>query len=177
VTGGMAAPSRYLYGPRTAFGLVVVAIVCIADQASKIWLLDVFRLGERGVVHVMPYFDLVLTWNKGISYGWFQQEGPFGQGALLAFKVLAVALLWIWLARASSRMAALSLGLIIGGAIGNAVDRLIHGAVLDFALLYAQTATWRFNWYVFNLADVAIVAGVIGLLYESLWGDSAPKAP
>jgi signal peptidase II len=173
----MAAPPRYLFGPLTAFGLVVVVIVCIADQASKIWLLDVFRLGDKGVVHIMPYFDLVLTWNKGISYGWFQQEGPFGQGALLAFKVLAVSLLWIWLARAPSRLAALSLGLIIGGAIGNAVDRLIHGAVLDFALLYAQTATWRFNWYVFNLADVAIVAGVIGLLYESFWGDSAPKAP
>jgi signal peptidase II len=173
----MAAPSRYLSGPRTAFGLVVVVIVCLADQASKIWLLDVFRLGDRGVVPIMPYFDLVLTWNKGISYGWFQQEGPLGQGALLAFKVVAVALLWIWLARTTARLPALSLGLIIGGAIGNAVDRLIHGAVLDFALLYAQTATWRFNWYVFNLADVAIVAGVIGLLYESLWGNNAPKAP
>jgi len=177
VTGVTEAPSRYLSGPRTAFGLVVVVIVCLADQASKIWLLEVFRLGDRGVVHIMPYFDLVLTWNKGISYGWFQQEGPFGQGALLVFKVLAVALLWIWLARTTARLPALSLGLIIGGAIGNAVDRLIHGAVLDFALLYAQTATWRFNWYVFNLADVAIVAGVIGLLYESLWGNSAPKAP
>jgi signal peptidase II len=173
----MTAPPRYLFGRYTAFGLAVVAIVCLADQASKLWLLDVFGLGDRGVVQIAPFFDLVLTWNKGISYGWFQQEGPFGQGALLAFKVLAVALLWIWLARASSRLPALSLGLIIGGAIGNAVDRLIHGAVLDFALLYVQGATWRFNWYVFNLADVAIVAGVIGLLYESFWGDSAAKAP
>ena len=86
-------------------------------------------------------------------------------------------LLWIWLARASGRLAALSLGLIIGGAIGNAIDRLIHGAVLDFALLYVQGATWRFNWYVFNLADVAIVAGVIGLLYESLWGIAPQKRP
>jgi signal peptidase II len=173
----MAAPARYLFGPLSAFGLVAVAIVCLADQASKFWLLDVYGLADRGVVQVAPYVDLVLTWNKGISYGWFQQEGPFGQGALLAFKALAVALLWMWLARTSSRLAALSLGLIIGGAVGNATDRLIHGAVLDFVLLYAQSATWRFNWYVFNLADVAIVAGVIGLLYESIWGDGAPKAP
>jgi len=119
----------------------------------------------------------VLTWNTGISYGWFQQEGPFGQGALLALKVVAVALLWIWLAKASSRLSAISLGLIIGGAIGNGIDRLAYGAVVDFVLLHMETATWRFNWYVFNLADVAIVAGVIGLLYESLAGDSAPKAP
>ena len=173
----MAAPSRYLFGPRTTFGLVVVAIVCLADQASKLWLLDVFRLGDRGVVQIAPFFDLVLTWNKGISYGWFQQEGPFGQWALLTLKVVAVALLWIWLARAPSRLSALALGLIIGGAIGNGIDRLIYGAVADFVLLHAETATWRFNWYVFNLADVAIVAGVAGLLYESFWGNSAPKAP
>jgi signal peptidase II len=173
----MAASSRYLFGPLSWFGLVVVAIVCAADQASKFWLLNVFGLADRGVVKFAPFVDLVLAWNTGISFSWFQQEGEFGQGALLAFKAIAVALLWIWLARASSRLPALSLGLIIGGAIGNAVDRVIHGAVLDFVLLYLQTATWRFNWYVFNLADVAIVAGVIGLLYESLWGDSAPKAP
>jgi signal peptidase II len=90
---------------------------------------------------------------------------------------VAVALLWVWLARTPWRLSALSLGLIIGGAIGNAIDRLAYGAVADFVLLHAETADWRFNWYVFNLADVAIVAGVIGLLYESLTRDSAPKAP
>jgi signal peptidase II len=171
------AVQRYLFGPFSTFGFVAGALVCLADQASKFWLLNVFGLADRGIVPLAPFIDLVLTWNKGISYGWFQQEGPFGQGALLAFKTLAIALLWIWLARTSSRLSALSLGLIIGGAVGNAIDRLIHGAVLDFVLLYAQTATWRFNWYVFNLADVAIVAGVVGLLYESIWGDGAPKAP
>ena len=173
----MQAPSRMFWGPLTALGLTAAAITSVLDQASKLWLLKVFGLADRGVVEVMPFVELVLTWNTGISYGWFQQEGPFGQGALLALKVVAVALLWIWLAKASSRLSAVALGLIIGGAIGNGIDRLIHGAVVDFVLLYLQTATWRFNWYVFNLADVAIVAGVIGLLYESLMGDSAPKAP
>ena len=173
----MQAPSRMFWGPLTALGLTAAAITSVLDQASKLWLLKVFGLADRGVVEVMPFVELVLTWNTGISYGWFQQEGPFGQGALLALKVVAVALMWIWLAKASSRLSAVALGLIIGGAIGNGIDRLAYGAVVDFVLLHMETATWRFNWYVFNLADVAIVAGVIGLLYESLAGGSAPKAP
>ncbi|MSP46323.1 MAG: signal peptidase II [Xanthobacteraceae bacterium] len=166
-----------LWGPLTAFGLAAAAIAGALDQTSKLWLLHVFDLANRGVVKLAPFVDLVLIWNTGISYGWFQQEGPFGQWALVALKVIAVALLWIWLAKAASRLSALALGLIIGGALGNAIDRLAYGAVADFVLLHAETATWRFNWYVFNLADVAIVAGVAGLLYESLRGDSAPKAP
>ena len=173
----MPALSRMFWGPLTGLGLGAAVVACVLDQASKAWLLKAFDLADKGVVKVMPSVDLVLTWNTGISYGWFQQEGPFGQWALLALKVIAVALLWLWLAKASSRLSAVALGLIVGGAIGNGIDRLIHGAVVDFVLLYLQTATWRFNWYVFNLADVAIVAGVIGLLYESLMGDSAPKAP
>ena len=173
----MQAPSRMFWGPLTALGLTAAAITSVLDQASKLWLLNMFGLADRGVVEVMPFVELVLTCNTGISYGWFQQEGPFGQGALLALKVVAVALLWIWLAKASSRLSAVALGLIIGGAIGNGIDRLAYGAVADFVLLHMETATWRFNWYVFNLADVAIVAGVIGLLYESLAGGSAPKAP
>jgi signal peptidase II len=83
----------------------------------------------------------------------------------------------VWLARAGSRLSAVALGLIIGGAIGNALDRLIHGAVMDFVLFHITTASWTFNWYVFNLADVAIVAGVVGLLYESLFARGAAKAP
>jgi signal peptidase II len=88
-----------------------------------------------------------------------------------------VALLWIWLSRVASRLTALSLGLIIGGAVGNAIDRFAYGAVADFALFHLTTASFSFNWYVFNLADVAIVAGVIGLLYETLIGGGAAKAP
>ena len=167
----------YLWGPLTAAGLIVAAIVAVVDQASKLWLLYVFDLGAKGQVHVAPFTDLVLTWNTGISYGWFQQDGPLGQWALLALKAIAVALLWIWLARAGTKLAAMGLGLIIGGALGNAIDRFVHGAVVDFVLLHIETASWRFNWYVFNLADVAIVAGVAGLLYESVFGDRAAKAP
>jgi lipoprotein signal peptidase len=96
----MQATSRMFFGPLTALGLTAAAITSVLDQASKLWLLKVFGLADRGVVEVMPFVELVLTWNTGISYGWFQQEGPFGQGALLALKAVAVALLWIWLAKA-----------------------------------------------------------------------------
>jgi signal peptidase II len=171
------ARTHTFWGPLTAWGLTAAAIACVADQASKFWVIKIFGLADKSDVPIAPFVDLVLTWNTGISYGWFQQEGPFGQFALLALKLVAVALLWIWLVRAASRLSAVALGLIIGGAIGNGIDRLTYGAVADFVLLHAETATWRFDWYVFNLADVAIVAGVIGLLYESLRGDSAPKAP
>ena len=104
-------------------------------------------------------------------------QGPVGQWVLLAFKALAVLLLWLWLARSQDRLTALALGLIIGGAVGNAIDRLAYGWVADFVFFHVSAANWRFDWYVFNLADVAIVAGVIGLLYESLVGDRAAKAP
>jgi signal peptidase II len=88
-----------------------------------------------------------------------------------------VALLWLWLTRAQSRLTAVALGLIIGGAIGNAVDRLAYGWVADFVFFHVSAGSWHFNWYVFNLADVAIVAGVIGLLYESLIGGTPQKRP
>ena len=119
----------------------------------------------------------MLTRNTGISYGLFQTQGAVGQWVLLGFKALAVVLLWLWLARSQGRLTALSLGLIIGGAVGNAIDRLAYGWVADFVFFHVSTANWRFNWYVFNLADVAIVAGVMGLLYESLAGERAQKAP
>src|SRR5207248_714303 len=93
------------------------------------------------------------------------------QWALLVLKAIAVVLLWIWLARAPSRLTAVALGLIIGGAVGNAIDRLAYGWVADFVLLHA----FQFEWYVFNLADAAIVAGVVGLLYETLTAPAAPQ--
>jgi signal peptidase II len=174
---GVSSRSTYLWGPLSALGLAVAALTCAVDQAVKLWLVFGYDLGARGHVALAPFVDLVLTWNRGISYGWFQQDGPLGQWVLLAIKLVAVILLWIWLARATSRLTALALGLIIGGALGNGVDRLAYGAVADFVLLYVRTPTWSFSWYVFNLADVAIVAGVIGLLYESFIGDRAAKAP
>jgi signal peptidase II len=159
----------YLWGPLTGFGLAVALVAAVLDQASKYYLLHVYDLPSRGQVAIAPFVDFIFVRNYGISYGLFQQEGAVGQWVLLAIKVAAVVLLWVWLARAGTRLTALALGLIVGGALGNAFDRLINGWVTDFVLFYAASGTWRFNWYVFNLADVAIVAGVVGLLYESLF--------
>jgi len=168
---------RFLWGRFTGAGLAAAMAALLLDQASKLWLLFVYDLPDKGAVALTRFFDLVLVWNPGISYGLFQTESEFGQWALLLLKLVAVILLWIWLTRVDSRWSALSLGLIIGGAIGNAIDRMAYGAVADFAHFHITTANWNFSWYVFNLADVAIVVGVAGLLYESLLGERAVKAP
>ena len=169
--------SEYLYGPHTRLGVMLAAIACAADQAVKIWLVQVYGLAEKGIVALTPFLDLVLIWNTGISYGLFPQESELGRWLLLAAKLVAVAALWIWLARARTALTAVSLGLIIGGAFGNAIDRLAYGAVADFVLFHITTASFNFTWYVFNLADAAIVAGVAGLLYESFVPGHAAKAP
>jgi len=169
--GGIAMKSPLLPGVLAAVATLVV------DQASKLWLLHVFDIGHRGTVKVTPFLDLVLAWNIGISFGWFQNDNPVAQIALMAIKALAVVALAIWMARSRTVLATVALGLIIGGAIGNAIDRIAYGAVVDFALFHVQIGQNTFNWYVFNLADVAIVAGVMALLYDSFIGVPAAKAP
>jgi signal peptidase II len=161
--------------PRT--GIIAAIAVLVLDQASKLWLLRVFDIGHRGAVKVTPFFDLVLAWNIGISFGWFQSDSPLAQITLMIVKAVAVIVLAIWMARSRTLIATLALGLIIGGAIGNAIDRFAYGAVVDFALFHIQLGGQTYNWYVFNLADVAIVAGVIALLYDSFLGVPAAKAP
>ena len=158
-------------------GVIAAVVTLVLDQASKLWLLFVFDIAHRGAVKVTPFFDLVLTWNVGISFGWFQNHSQVAQIALLMIKAVAVIVLAIWMARSRTVIATVALGLIIGGAIGNAIDRFAYGAVVDFALFHVQIGGNTFNWYVFNLADVAIVAGVAALLYDSFLGVPAAKAP
>jgi signal peptidase II len=172
-----AMSAWFLGGPFTRLGLGIGLVTAILDQASKLWLLYIFKITTEARVAITPFLDLVLVWNKGISYGLFQQQGLIGQWALLAFKAVAIVLLWAWLARTGSRLTAVALGLITGGAVGNAIDSLVHQGVADFVLFHITTATIHFTWYVFNLADTAIVAGVAGLLYESLFGYGAAKTP
>ncbi len=164
------APARNLFWSRSApLAFAVIAATMVIDQLHKWWMLSVFEIEAKGRVVVTPFLDLVYVKNIGVSYSLFNQESMSGQYLLVAFASLASLGLWIWLNWSrGSRMMALSLGLIIGGALGNAIDRLRLGGVADFFSLHA----YGFHWYVFNIADVAIVAGVIGLLYESLWGES-----
>ena len=157
---------RQLWGPLSPLGLGIAVLVLLTDQAHKVWMLYVYDIGARGMVRLAPFFDLVLVWNQGVSYGLLEQRSALGRWALILFAFAAAAGLVVWLARTSSRLAAAGIGLIIGGALGNAIDRVVYGAVADFFSLHA----FGYQWYIFNIADSAIVAGVVGLLYESLFG-------
>jgi signal peptidase II len=163
--------------PHLRAGAIAAIATLVIDQASKLWLLFVFDIAHRGAVKVTPFLDLVLAWNVGISFGWFQNDGVLAQIMLTAIKAVAVIVLAIWMARSRNWLSTVALGLIIGGAVGNAIDRVAYGAVVDFALFHVEIGGKTFNWYVFNLADVAIVAGVAALLYDSFLGVPAAKAP
>ena len=164
---GMTSPVRWrLWGPVSGIGVVAVLLAFAADQAHKYWMLNIYRIGERAGpgnrVEITSYFDLVMAWNKGVSYGLFTQHGLTGRLILIAVSLAAIAGLLIWLANSLTRLAGLSLGLIVGGALGNLTDRIVHGAVADF--FHFHYAEW--SWYIFNVADMAIVAGVIGLMLD-----------
>ncbi|MBA5779009.1 signal peptidase II [Stappia sp. F7233] len=152
-----------LWGPRSALVLSIAAIGLALDQATKLWLLFVTDLPSIGRIELLPFLDLTMVWNYGISYGLFQQGSPVGRIALIVLTLAATVFLWIWGARAKDRLSAVSLGLIVGGAIGNGIDRIAYGAVADFFHFHVGT----FSWYVFNPADAWIVAGVAGLMYDS----------
>jgi signal peptidase II len=164
------AKSRSLVWSRWApLALAVLVATVAIDQAHKWWMLSVYDIASKGRVEVTPFFDIVFLKNIGISYSLFNQESALGQYLLAGFAVVASVALWMWLNRSNaSVLMAISLALIIGGAIGNAIDRLRLGGVADFFSLHA----FGFYWYVFNIADVAIVAGVAALLYESFRGES-----
>ena len=165
---GAAADERrgWLWGGYARLGLTLALATLAIDQIHKWWMLNVYDIATQQPVHVAPFFDLVFVLNKGISYGLLAQDGHGGQWALAGFATLTSIGLWIWLVRGRvNALMAASIGLIIGGGLANALDRVIRGGVADFFHLYAN----GWSWYVFNLADVAIVAGVVGLLYDSFW--------
>ena len=145
------------------FGLFIALFALAIDQLTKYLVLNSPRLevGER--ITVTPFLDLVLAMNKGISYGLFPQHSDAGRWLLVMVNIAAIGLFAFWLMRANSRLLAAAIGLLISGAAGNAIDRALYGAVVDFVLLH--WGSWR--WYVFNIADAAVVAGVIGLLYDA----------
>ncbi|NND50164.1 MAG: signal peptidase II [Rhizobiales bacterium] len=152
-----------LVGPRSRLGLAVAFAVFVIDRVNKHWLVDIYDLPARGVIEVTGFFDIVMVWNRGISYGLLQQDGDLGRYGLIVLALILSLVLVIWLARTTSAAMALALGLVIGGALSNPIDRMIWGAVADFYRLHA----WGYSWYVFNVADAAIVVGAIFLLYLS----------
>jgi signal peptidase II len=168
MASGTEKPSWFWSRSAPLAAMVALATLVI-DQANKFWMLYVFDIQSKGRVSVTPFLDLVFVKNTGISYSLFNQDSQFGQYLLAAFAVVVSALMWGWLNKASTgRLMTWSLALIIGGAFGNAIDRVLIGGVADFYSLHA----FGFYWYVFNIADMAIVAGVVGLLYDSFMGES-----
>ena len=153
-----------LWGPLSALGLVLAALTFSLDQTFKWWMLYVFDIASCQPVHVLPVLDLVLAWNRGISYGWLSAHAAGAQGLLAILSLAVSAALWAWLAHCRRPLTAAALGLIIGGALANALDRMVYGAVADFFYFH-----WgEFGWYIFNVADIGVVVGVLVLLYEAL---------
>jgi len=149
--------------PIRRLGVLIAAGVFLSDQALKLWLLFVLGLAENGPYAVTSFMNIVLAWNRGISYGLFQQGTDIGRWALVVISFVAAIWLARWMWREPRRLTVVSLALIIGGALGNGVDRAVYGAVVDFVHLHYGS----FSWYIFNIADAAIVVGVAALLYES----------
>lgn len=155
-------------------GLVIAGTVFVLDQISKLLLLytfDFMHLAPGGAVAVLPFFNLVMVWNPGISLGLFPASSVEGTVFLATFQMIAVGVLswWLWFVR--RRTLALGLGLVIGGALGNLIDRLVYGKVADFFHLHA----FGYSFYVFNVADAAITFGVLGLLYDALLKPEVPQ--
>jgi len=125
---------------------------------------------------VTPFLDLVLAWNVGISFGWFQSDSQATQIILMIIKAVAVIVLAIWMARSRTLIATVALGLIIGGAIGNAIDRFAYGAVVDFALFTSRSGARPSIGTYLTLPTSRLFAGVAALLYDSFLGVPAAKA-
>lgn len=168
--------------------LAVVALLVVIDQLSKHALvahMEVRNCQDLGglphfcdPVVLGPFFNLVMVWNRGVSFGMFSNAGWSGPALLGVINlVVAAGLIW-WMLRARGRLLTLSLAFVAGGAIGNAIDRFVWGAVADFFDVYASggAADWLIgavgtaHWPAFNVADVAISVGVIGLIVDSLFG-------
>jgi len=155
-----------LWSPLAPLVLGVAALVFAIDQLHKWWMLNVYDIIAKSPVRITSFFDLVMVWNKGVSYGLFTTHT---QEWLIALSLAITAVLWVWACGTRRAFSAMAIALVIGGALANALDRAMRGAVADFFHFHYQD----FSWYVFNLADVAIVAGVLLLLYESMFMDEA----
>jgi signal peptidase II len=156
-----------LWSRLAPLGLTFLALSFGLDQTVKWWLLNIVKMEERRQIVLTPFFDLVMAWNHGVSYSLFNTHPQF---VLIASSLIISAALWVWACRMHKPLPVAALGLVIGGALGNALDRFTHGAVADFFLLH--WGDW--NWYIFNPADVAIVAGVGLLLYDSFFETKTP---
>ena len=131
--------------------------VFLIDLLSKNKIISIFKDGVVEKIYVNEYLDFILVFNTGISYGLFSGGGDFQKWILISLSILIIIFLLSFIRNESSILSKLSISFIIGGALGNVLDRFIYGAVVDFISLHAK----GFSWYIFNIADMFIVLGVI----------------
>jgi signal peptidase II len=145
-------------------GYLIAIGVSLIDQGMKWWILNNIMQPPR-IIPLTSFFNLVLTWNNGISFGLFNNNGDYNALILSILALAIVIFLHFWLIKAETNYIAIGLGLIIGGALGNVIDRLIHGAVIDFLDFYISS----FHWPAFNVADSCITIGAVILIFDSLF--------
>jgi signal peptidase II len=148
-------------------GLIAGLLVLLADQLSKWWVLSRSDLPELRQIELLPVLNLTMVWNRGVTFGLLNGLGNWGHVILAAIALAVVVALGFWLRRAESKVVAVAIGAIAGGAIGNVIDRVRFGAVVDFIHAHIDTRWGDFSWYVFNLADAAIVCGVVALILDT----------
>ena len=147
----------------TRLGLPVAAAIIAFDQATKFWLvLDI--MSPPRIIEVTSFFNIVMVWNRGVSFGLFSSASPWTPVFLGSVAIVISMILAVWMYRAKSRWLGTALGFLIGGALGNAIDRVIYGAVADFFDFHAS----GYHWPAFNVADIAIFVGVVMLLFDGL---------
>jgi signal peptidase II len=146
------------------YGLIIAAISAVLDQASKWWLMSVLEKAG-GPIELLPVFNLVMVWNPGVSFGMFQSGSVWAPWILSALALVIVVVLVNWLRKAETRFIAAGLGLVIGGAIGNVIDRMVWGKVADFFDVHIDA--W--HWPAFNIADAVIVVGAAILVLDGLF--------
>ncbi|WP_417317026.1 signal peptidase II [Emcibacter sp.] len=149
-----------------ARGLILAAVVFLLDRLSKWWFMDVYELARKGVVEILPVFNVVMVWNRGVSFSLFSAETDTGRWFLVGMTSVIVAILLFWLRSVHTRLTMVAIGLVIGGAIGNIYDRVIYGAVADFFQFHV--GDWSFA--VFNVADCFISCGAVVLAWDAFFG-------
>lgn len=159
----MTGSTGHVSGTTRAAGLLLASLLVAGDQLTKAWALAGLFSPPR-VIEVTSFLNLVPVWNRGVAFGFLSEEGALIPVVLTAFAAIVSVVLAVWLLRAGRAGTVFALGLVIGGAVGNIVDRLRFGAVIDFLDFHVAD----FHWPAFNLADAGITIGVVLLLLDGL---------